>query len=78
MVILKSSQNKEAAHAFINFILDPANHAWVAENILYKVPNKAAMEQVGRRARGDLPEHGDDAGRPPRRARPSSTSVRTA
>ncbi len=47
MVILKSSQNKEAAHAFINFILDPANHAWVAENILYKVPNKAAMEQVG-------------------------------
>ena len=44
MVILKSSQNKEAAHAFINFILDPANHAWVAENILYKVPNKAAME----------------------------------
>ena len=44
MVILKSSQNKDAAHAFINFILDPANHAWVAENILYKVPNKAAME----------------------------------
>jgi spermidine/putrescine transport system substrate-binding protein len=47
MVILKSSQNKEAAHAFINFILDPANHAWVAENILYKVPNQAAMAAVG-------------------------------
>lgn len=47
MVILKSSQNKDAAHAFINFILDPANHAWVAENILYKVPNKAAMEEPG-------------------------------
>ena len=46
MVILKSSKNKEAAHAFINYILDPANHAWVAENILYKVPNKPAMEQV--------------------------------
>ncbi|MBU6147923.1 MAG: spermidine/putrescine ABC transporter substrate-binding protein [Actinomycetales bacterium] len=46
MVILKSSKNKEAAHAFINYILDPANHAWVAENILYKVPNAAAMEQV--------------------------------
>ena len=45
MVILKTSQNKDAAHAFINFILDPANHAWVAENILYKVPNKAAMEE---------------------------------
>lgn len=43
MVILKSSKNKEAAHAFINYILDPANHAWVAENIDYKVPNSAAM-----------------------------------
>lgn len=46
MVILKTSQNKEAAHAFINYILDPANHAWVAENILYKVPNAPAMEAV--------------------------------
>lgn len=46
MVILKSSENKEAAHAFINFILDPSVHGWVAANILYKVPNKAAMDQV--------------------------------
>ncbi|MFZ9309623.1 MAG: extracellular solute-binding protein, partial [Candidatus Nanopelagicales bacterium] len=46
MVILKSSKNKEAAHAFINYILDPTNHAWVAENILYKVPNQAAMDAV--------------------------------
>ncbi|WP_214105996.1 polyamine ABC transporter substrate-binding protein [Acrocarpospora catenulata] len=46
MVILKSSKNKEAAHAFINYILDPATHGWVAANILYKVPNKAAMDQV--------------------------------
>lgn len=44
MVVLNSSQNKDAAMAFINYILDPANHAWVAENILYKVPNKAAMD----------------------------------
>jgi len=44
MVILNTSQNVDAAHAFINFILDPASHAWVAENILYKVPNKAAMD----------------------------------
>jgi spermidine/putrescine transport system substrate-binding protein len=47
MVILKTSKNKDAAHAFINYILDPANQAWVAENILYKVPNKAAMETKG-------------------------------
>ena len=58
MVILKSSQNKEAAHAFINFILDPANHAWVAENILYKVPNKAAMDAVGAELAAAYPNMG--------------------
>lgn len=46
MVILKSSENKEAAHAFINYILEPKVHSWVAENILYNVPNEAATEQV--------------------------------
>jgi spermidine/putrescine transport system substrate-binding protein len=58
MVILKSSQNKEAAHAFINFILDPANHAWVAENILYKVPNQAAMDAVGAELAATFPNMG--------------------
>ncbi|MET8145412.1 spermidine/putrescine ABC transporter substrate-binding protein [Sphaerisporangium sp. NPDC005288] len=48
MVIMKTSKNKEAAHAFINFILDPLVHSWVAENILYKVPNKAAMDLVAK------------------------------
>jgi spermidine/putrescine transport system substrate-binding protein len=46
MVVLKSSKNKEAAHAFINHILDPKVHGWAAANILYKVPNKAAMDIV--------------------------------
>ncbi|MEU7001438.1 spermidine/putrescine ABC transporter substrate-binding protein [Nonomuraea sp. NPDC046570] len=46
MVIMKSSKNKEAAHALINYILDPEIHRWAAENINYKVPNKAAMSQV--------------------------------
>ena len=32
--------------AFINYILDPEVQTWVAENILYKVPNKAAMEAL--------------------------------
>jgi spermidine/putrescine transport system substrate-binding protein len=44
MVILKNSENKDAAYDFVNFILDADNHRWAAENILYKVPNKAAME----------------------------------
>lgn len=43
MVVLKSSKNPDAAYRFINYMLEPANHAWVAENILYKVPNQAAM-----------------------------------
>jgi spermidine/putrescine transport system substrate-binding protein len=46
MVVLESSDNKEAAHAFINYILDPEVHTWVVENILYKVPNQAAMEAL--------------------------------
>jgi spermidine/putrescine transport system substrate-binding protein len=44
MVILKNSENKDAAYDFVNFILDAGNHRWAAENILYKVPNKAAMD----------------------------------
>lgn len=43
MVVLKGSKNLEGAYQFINFMLEKGNHAWVAENILYKVPNQAAM-----------------------------------
>lgn len=43
MVILKNSENKDAAYDFVNFILDAKNHGWAAENILYKVPNEPAM-----------------------------------
>jgi spermidine/putrescine transport system substrate-binding protein len=44
MVVTSASENKEAAEAFINYVLRPDVHRWVAENILYKVPNKAAMD----------------------------------
>jgi spermidine/putrescine transport system substrate-binding protein len=43
MVIMASSENKEAAHAFINFVLEPENHVQVANLVLYKVPNEPAM-----------------------------------
>ncbi len=43
MTIMESSENKEAAHAFINFVLEPENHVQVAELVLYKVPNEPAM-----------------------------------
>lgn len=46
MVVLKASEHKEAAYAFVNHILDADNHRWAAENILYKVPNKTAMDGV--------------------------------
>jgi len=58
MVVMGKSKNKDAAYAFVNFVLDPKNHAWVAENILYKVPNKAAMEAVGAELAKSFPNMG--------------------
>lgn len=46
MVVMSASENKDAAFQFINFMLDAKNHAWAAENILYKVPNQAAMDSL--------------------------------
>ncbi len=46
MVILNASENKEAAHAFIDYVLRPEVGAWVVENILYKVPSQAVMDQI--------------------------------
>ena len=46
MVVTAASENKAAAHKFINFVLNAENGAWVPANILYKVPNKAAMESL--------------------------------
>lgn len=58
MVILKTSKNKEAAHAFINYVLDADNGAWVIDNILYKVPNKAAMDKAAGALVADYPNMG--------------------
>lgn len=58
MVILKTSKNKEAAHAFINYILDANIHSWVVGNILYKVPNKPAMEKSLPALVGEYPNMG--------------------
>jgi spermidine/putrescine transport system substrate-binding protein len=46
MVILDASESKEAAHAFIDYVLRPEIGAWVVENILYKVPSGAVMDQI--------------------------------
>lgn len=46
MVVMANSENQEAAHKFINYILSADTGKWVVENILYKVPNKVAMESI--------------------------------
>ncbi len=46
MVILRGSENIDEAHAFINYILDENIGAWTIENILYKTPNKVAMDKT--------------------------------
>lgn len=43
ILVTKASEHKEAAEAFINYMLRVDVGTWVAENILYKVPNGAAM-----------------------------------
>jgi spermidine/putrescine transport system substrate-binding protein len=46
MVVTAASENKDAALAFINYVLKPEVHRSVAELTMYKVPNKAAMEAL--------------------------------
>ena len=46
MVITAASENKEAAHRFIDYVLGKDVGVWVASNILYKTPNQAAMEAL--------------------------------
>jgi spermidine/putrescine transport system substrate-binding protein len=46
MVVMAASENKDGAYAFINYVLRPEVHRWVAENILYKVPNEKAMAEL--------------------------------
>ena len=46
MVVTSASENQDAAHAFINYVLSADVGKWVVENILYKVPNKAAMDAI--------------------------------
>jgi len=44
MVVLESSENKEAAFEFINYVLEAENGTAVAELLTYNTPNEAGME----------------------------------
>jgi spermidine/putrescine transport system substrate-binding protein len=46
MVVMESSENKAAAHAFIDFVLRPEVGRQIVEFTLYKSPNTAAMDAV--------------------------------
>ena len=55
MVVLKSSKNKEAAMAWINFMIDDQMQTWMTNNILYKSPNKAVAEKATAELGADYP-----------------------
>ncbi len=44
MVVTAASEHKDAAHAFINYVLRPDIHASIMAFTLYKVPNQKALE----------------------------------
>jgi spermidine/putrescine transport system substrate-binding protein len=44
MVVTRASQSKDAAHKFIDYMLKTENGKWVADNIMYKTPNRQGME----------------------------------
>jgi spermidine/putrescine transport system substrate-binding protein len=46
MVVMESSENKAAAHAFIDYILRPEVGKQVVEFTLYKMPNAEVMDAV--------------------------------
>src|SRR6056297_749135 len=46
IVITSASENAEAAHAFVDYVLGEETGVWVASNILYKTPNQKAMDAL--------------------------------
>lgn len=56
MVVLKDSEDKEAAFAFVNMMLEPEVHAWVTENVYYNVPNEKAEALVPAELKQQFPQ----------------------
>jgi spermidine/putrescine transport system substrate-binding protein len=53
MVIPKTAKNIEAAHKFINFMLDPIVAAKNADYVGYSTPNKEALKHMPKEVTGD-------------------------
>ena len=62
MVVMESSENKAAAHAFIDYVLVAGGRAAVAEFTFYKVPNEAGDGGPRPRDARGLPDARDHAG----------------
>ena len=63
MVVLNSSKNKEAGMAFINYVLEAENQAWVAVEHRLQGPEQARYGGPGRRPAGQLPDPRHPGGR---------------
>ncbi len=61
MVIMKSSQNKELAYKFIDFLLDAANAKRNAEYTQYPTPNLAAYQLLDDEIKANLLIYPDEA-----------------
>jgi spermidine/putrescine transport system substrate-binding protein len=58
MVVLESSENKDAAMQFIDFVLSPESGRGVVDLLSYKVPNEAAMRGLDPRLVRQFPNLG--------------------
>ncbi|WP_409296522.1 PotD/PotF family extracellular solute-binding protein [Peribacillus sp. SCS-26] len=61
MVIPKTSKNPEAAHKFINFMLNPKVAAQNTEYVGYSTPNKKALDYMDKETVGDKRFYPDQA-----------------
>jgi spermidine/putrescine-binding protein len=58
--IPKTAQNKELAHAFINFLLTPEVDARIHNHIRYLTPNKAALDYLDSSLRDTLSQMSEE------------------
>jgi spermidine/putrescine transport system substrate-binding protein len=58
MVVLESSDNKDAAFEFINYVLRPESGEGIVDLLTYNTPNQAAMEQLDPKLRKQFPNLG--------------------
>ena len=58
MVVLESSENKDEAYEFINWVLRPENGKGIVDLLTYNTPNQVAMEQLDPKLKKQYPNLG--------------------